>query len=1127
MEFSRILAQLDDTLLRELFSAHALAKGRTYVGRVRNIETAGHQIQGLVQGTEPVPYRVSVRVDRRDFFGECTLELATRCSCPVGNRCKHAVALILASRRPGALVDKPRAEVLAWAKGLRERVDKAGKPTRKAAPSREAILYLLTPVATAQGQEVDLSLLKARMSADDVPSGAASEWYNYEQALLRPPGFVREDDLQVFRLLRGINRRTGGYGRPELLGAPGMALLESAVRTGRTYLQETEGGRLQRLNLGGSRPGRLVWQPGDQGVCPQVRVEPSASLVIRTLPLAYFDFTAGEVGPVSIDQAPVVTELLTLPPLSRTELPVVTSALADVAPELPSPQGDTRAALPLIESPCQPVLSLTTLYCWSWRQHRGYPADFGGREYDVATPFFCYDEARFEAGSTGALATLPDGRAVRVKRDLEAEARAWKAFQQAGFLPLKRGWLISPGTLTEGLYGLESEDHWAHFFALTAPALQEGGWRIDAPRDFRHRVLVASGWEVSIEDGDEGWLEVALGVEVEGRRVDLAPMLHAVFRQDPRWLDPRQIDAIADDSQIIVQLDDGDRVALAAERVKPLARTLVDLFDSPSPSLRISLLDAPRLADGLGKGWQARGMGKLEEWVKRIRGVERVKAVSAPKGFAMDLRPYQLEGLAWLQHLRKHELGGILADDMGLGKTAQTLAHLLTEKRGRRLGKPALVVLPTSLVFNWQREAERCAPALKVLSLRGKARAEAFARIPEHDVCLTTYPLLWRDREQLAAHEYHSLILDEAQTVKNAASQAAQVVRILKAQHRLCLTGTPLENHLGELWSQFDFLLPGFLGEAKDFTARWRTPIEKHGDTVRRDLLARRIAPFILRRRKEQVATELPPKTVVVRTVELEGRQRDLYETVRISMDKKVRDEIAARGFARSQIVILDALLKLRQVCCDPRLLKTEAALKVRERAKLGLLMDMLPELVEEGRKVLVFSQFTAMLALIAAELTTRRIEYVTLTGDTGDREAPVKAFQEGAVPVFLISLKAGGVGLNLTAADTVIHYDPWWNPAAENQATDRAHRLGQDKAVFVYKLVVAGSIEEKILGLQERKAELAAGILSEDRAGAVKFGETDIQTLLAPLPEVKGGEDASSAPARRGRPRKAATPAA
>jgi SNF2 family DNA or RNA helicase len=249
------------------------------------------------------------------------------------------------------------------------------------------------------------------------------------------------------------------------------------------------------------------------------------------------------------------------------------------------------------------------------------------------------------------------------------------------------------------------------------------------------------------------------------------------------------------------------------------------------------------------------------------------------------------------------------------------------------------------------------------------------------------------------------------------------------------------------------------------------------------------------------VAKELPPKTVVVRSVELTGRQRDLYETVRASMDKRIRDEVAARGFARSQILILDALLKLRQVCCDPRLLKTDAAAAVKERAKLELLMAMLPELIDEGRKVLVFSQFTEMLALIEAELAARGIACIKLTGQTQRREDAVAAFQHGAIPVFLISLKAGGVGLNLTAADTVIHFDPWWNPAAENQATDRAHRIGQDKPVFVFKLVCAGSIEERILALQDKKAALAAGVLSEDVDALAKFGESDLAALLAPLP--------------------------
>jgi SNF2 family DNA or RNA helicase len=295
--------------------------------------------------------------------------------------------------------------------------------------------------------------------------------------------------------------------------------------------------------------------------------------------------------------------------------------------------------------------------------------------------------------------------------------------------------------------------------------------------------------------------------------------------------------------------------------------------------------------------------------------------------------------------------------------------------------------------------------------------------------------------------------------------------------------------------------MPGFLGDSKNFSKLWRTPIEKHGNSGRMALLARRIKPFILRRRKDEVAKELPPKTEIVREVELQGRQRDLYETVRAAMDVRIRQEVASKGFARSQIVILDALLKLRQVCCDPRLVKADSARAVKEHAKLDLLMEMLPELVEEGRRILLFSQFTSMLALIQEALQQVKLDYVLLTGDTTDRETPIKRFQAGEVPIFLISLKAGGVGLNLTAADTVIHFDPWWNPAVENQATDRAHRIGQQKPVFVYKLIVAGSIEDKILQLQQKKADLAAGILSEDHAGSVKFSADDIAALLAPLP--------------------------
>jgi len=476
--------------------------------------------------------------------------------------------------------------------------------------------------------------------------------------------------------------------------------------------------------------------------------------------------------------------------------------------------------------------------------------------------------------------------------------------------------------------------------------------------------------------------------------------------------------------------------------------------------------------------------------------------VPSPIGLGLQLRAYQQHGLAWLQYLREHRLAGILADDMGLGKTAQVLAHLLVEQQAGRLDIPALVVLPTSLIANWQAEAARHAPSLRVLTLQGPSRARDFARITEHDVVFTTYPLLWRDIATLQTQPWHLVILDEAQMVKNAGSRAASALRRLQSRHRLCVTGTPLENHLGELWAHFDFLMPGFLGDARTFARQWRKPIETNGETLRAQLLAQRVRPFILRRRKLDVATELPPKTEVIRRVQLQGQQRALYESVRVAADEQVRRVLKRQSFAGAQIAILDALLKLRQVCCDPALVKGTKLAPTMERAKLALLLDMLRELVDEGRRVLVFSQFTEMLALVADEIAKLSLPHLSFTGDTPvrSRGALVKRFQDKEVAILLLSLKAGGVGLNLTAADTVIHLDPWWNPAVEQQATDRAHRIGQDQPVFVYKLVVQGSIEERMLALQARKAALADGVLGHDAAAAPKFSAEDLQGLLAPL---------------------------
>jgi SNF2 family DNA or RNA helicase len=558
---------------------------------------------------------------------------------------------------------------------------------------------------------------------------------------------------------------------------------------------------------------------------------------------------------------------------------------------------------------------------------------------------------------------------------------------------------------------------------------------------------------------------------------------------------------------MLATLPDGVRVALPWGRVKPILATLGELYfnDKIKAKVRLSTLDAARLEE-LARGAEFTWTGgeRLRETGRKLSQFGKVKKVDPPAGLQATLRDYQLDGLAWMQFLREYDLGGILADDMGLGKTVQTIAHILTEKEAGRLTSPALVIAPTSLMMNWMEEAARFAPSLKVLLLQGKERMELFDQIEQADIVLTTYALLPRDEEKLREHQYHLVILDESHYIKNTRSKAAQTAGSLNARHRLCLSGTPLENHLGELWSQFHFLLPGLLGDEKTFNSQFRHPIERQDDPVRRMLLNRRIKPFLLRRTKDNVAKELPQKTEMVRRIELSGPQRDLYETVRLAMDKKVREEIDRKGVARSQIVILEALLKLRQVCCDPRLVKAMPSKKntAAVSAKLIDLMQMVDDLLGEGRKILVFSQFTSMLALIEEELEARGIRYALLTGETRDRSAQVAAFQQGAVPIFLISLKAGGVGLNLTAADTVIHYDPWWNPAAENQATDRAWRIGQDKPVFVYKLIAKGTLEEKIQLLQQKKSELAQSILAEGESQKMALTQEDLQAIFAPLEE-------------------------
>jgi hypothetical protein len=1103
-------------------------------------------LDAAVEGSTGRVYEVCVQAMETpsgvQWFSDCT--------CPVESQCKHGAAVLLAAMRgpavqaPAPAPDAPpvvREQVLQWAH--QQRAAGAGLASRPAAPkppkAAEVLFYGLQPLPNG----AVLRIYKSRLDAKGQPTGKAQLWFAIEQALLNPPRFVAETDLAVLRLLRThAHAGIDGWVRQTIVASETLpALLPALLGTGRLGLDlgvVQEGDRARSLKLlrpGETRVATLAWRSdaaGRQQAVLSLPGPPGGVHVMVGNPAWYLDGAAGLAGTVAVEGLPpdMLAGLLAMPALSTLEAAMVASTLAEVAPGAARPEAP---ALRQLREPLVPVLRLATSQLapapWGGKSLRGYKPgyDVSGKApqpMSWATLSFRYGPVEFQADSAAARHDHfrdADGQWLEVRRDHAAEHAAQSAFHGQGFRPAPTSESLRSGKPPpEGSFILEDEGAWGPFMAQVVPAWQGRGWQVEWNRQFahgRHRaqgfysVLHAARAGADAEAGAPGagatgaaqaWL-LELGIEVQGRRVALPPLLADLLKREPRWFNTAQVAALPDTEPVLLFSDDGWQIEVEAGRLKPIVRTLIDLFDGVSADghLPVSTWDALRLAElQRDPHWAFQGPAALQTLAERLRASQGVQPVDPPARLRIELRPYQRLGLAWLQFLRTHDLAGILADDMGLGKTAQTLAHVLAEKQAGRLECPALVVLPTSLVFNWQAEAQRIAPDLRVLVLHGKERAARFEAIAQHDLVLTTYPLVWRDIEALKTHPFHLLVLDEAQAVKNAAGRGAEAVRQLQARHRLCLTGTPLENNLGELWAQFDFLLPGLLGSARDFTRRWRSPIEKQGQTLRAEALAARIRPFLLRRRKEDVASELPPKTEMLRRVALEGAQRDLYETVRAAMDEQVRREIAAKGLARSHIMVLDALLKLRQVCCDPRLLKRRTLPEGIEQAKLDALDEMLQELVAEGRRVLVFSQFAEMLALIAQRLQQRDMPHACLTGRTKDRQAVVQRFQQGEVPVFLVSLKAGGVGLNLTAADTVIHYDPWWNPAAEAQATDRAHRIGQDKPVFVYKLVVAGSIEERILALQQRKAGLAEAVLGHDGEQAVKFSREDVEALLAPL---------------------------
>ena len=714
------------------------------------------------------------------------------------------------------------------------------------------------------------------------------------------------------------------------------------------------------------------------------------------------------------------------------------------------PRLELPAELQLKEVRCEPqaVLMIHSPRGRRWKNER--------LQADVS---FEYQNARIRAREARWAIVCREDRTC-IPRDRAAEARLWSHLDQNGFRRLLD---------RRAAHDVEVA---ARDLGPSIRALIEQGWSVQADGQ---QVRQPASMAFRVQSGID-WFELHADIQFDDQTVGFPELLAALARGDGT-----------------VRLSDGSWGVLPEEWARQFG-LLDGLSVTEDDHVRFSSHQVA-LLDALLSGQEdVQVDSRYEELREKFRNFDGVTPVQEPDGFEGELRVYQQEGLGWLQFLREFQLGGCLADDMGLGKTVQFLALLLEHRRQAEKRVPSLVVVPRSLIFNWRQECERFTPELKAMEYTGLDRAALRSQFSEYDLILTTYGTLRRDIGVLRETQFDYVVLDEAQTIKNAGSQVARASRLLQASHRLALSGTPIENHMGDLWSIFEFLNPGMLGRSSLF--RQFTADADDGES--RQLLAQGLRPFILRRTKQQVASELPEKVEETIICEMGREQRALYNELRQHYRDSLMGMVREQGISRSRMHVLEALLRLRQAACHPGLLDEKRVMQ--PSAKLDALIPHLQELLEEGHKALVFSQFTSMLSIVRQHLDSEGITYEYLDGQTRDRAACVERFQtDDECGVFLISLKAGGLGLNLTAADYVFILDPWWNPAVEAQAIDRAHRVGQTRSVFAYRILCNDTVEEKIAALQQQKRELADAILKADSGGVLgSLSTEDLEMLLS-----------------------------
>jgi SNF2 family DNA or RNA helicase len=1018
-------------------------------------------IRSKVQGNRLYKQHIELGYSRR---GELWIE--AECDCPVGYNCKHCAAVLFY-----AMKEYDRDPHTEWLKTFMQIHKKREKLPVK--PDTENFLI----VRLYRDKMNDFDFCKARMLKNGTVSKgtkiSAENIFYYAHNAYHYDYLTDEDRVLIAKL---SHTRTATYYTAEcrFKNEYGALMLKALAQSGKCYYKESTTPLVFDTKV---KTLTFRWEEREGEYTLISNLQPNEELIPHTIPPLCIDFENHRL--YEVDTSYNEEELICLfhaPKMSSEAVTQVTKQVLDMLPGLDFPLPETIKE-EKVET--EPSVSL----------HLSASNASGTQVHGMALNFL-YDTHRFNA-----IPFLKEERKVEaerilcVMRDSEREVACREAIERLGFVydEMSKKY-ISPRE--EGQQ--EAIERWRLFLEETLPSLEEEGWQIEIDPTFNYRFAYADAVTIESVQAEEvnPWFELTFKVEVGGRSIALLPVVSSLLEQyDSIEMLPEKLN---------LEFEDGEYLHIRSEEITPILQTIFELFDKKEgENLLIKPYDAHLLALDENSPVVWKGGKELKALSQKLKNFRQIEPVTPPEALQAELREYQQFGLDWLHFLHTFKFAGILADDMGLGKTVQTLALLQSLKSKGELEGPTLIIMPTSLIGNWKSEIRKFTPELSYLELYGLDRAEKFAAIHMHDIILTTYQLAQRDMEKYQKERFFYIILDEAQKIKNPKTKMAQAIKSFTAMHKLALSGTPIENHLGELWSIFDFLMPGFLDNLSLFKELYQTPIEKENDLTRREWLNRKVSPFILRRTKEEVVLELPKKTEIVKRALFGQKQAALYENIRVAMEKKVREAISHKGLSKSHITILDALLKLRQVCCHPKLLKMESSKKVTESAKLELFIELIDELHEEGRKVLVFSQFTSMLRILEEVIKKRKYAYTKLTGATRKREEAIEKFTQGNAEIFLISLKAGGVGLNLVAADTVIHYDPWWNPAVENQATDRAYRIGQDKPVFVYKLIVENSIEEQILKLQEKKKTLQNSIYKSKENREERFTGEELAALL------------------------------